>query len=594
MLRSAVLDPRRQRFSNSSFETSSGTPYVFRKNLAQNPRQVSTGNFIERQTRFSWVGSWVSQTWHPFITTATRYTAPSSPSSSPGGVDFGGNADLATPSTTGNWIAYPVLPGQTIVVSASAYGSKLAGWNFQYRFHDGLGNWVGVRAGGSSFADGQEGTTSITVPAGAAYFVARIQLGGAVGSVVAGDWFEYTGIRIETGVVVPSGYFDGGLSVPIRVNLATDPRATTYVGSAFGVLGWRNTRWFGGGTATGTYTTVTGASDGPLTGISTYARKTWTAINAVAGDLGFDHNPLNTRRTVPGDIWSASSYLRASATYGTGGASGAAMTIRWYDATGTFLSQVEGTRVALPGGQWVRISATATAPASAAQIIIVSDLDGVAIPSTGFTLDGTGLQMEQGSTVNSYMDGSYNPGLPSGQSTAWASTANGSVSYSYDPEMSVSWSGTVNSSASNLTSDRPASVYELTGNTALSRSARWASSGTRSCRVIPLGSSTSTYVQLSPNDLSILTPGRTYTVQAVCHVESPLAGTPNANARKIVFTSSVGSPLSSAAAPNVAGSYLLSFTFTVPQSATWATVQLWNGASAGNGDIWWDDVVILG
>ena len=590
MLRSAVLDPRRQRFSNSSFETSSGTPYVFRKNLAQNPRQVSTGNFIERQTRFSWVGSWVSQTWHPFITTATRYTAPSSPSSSPGGVDFGGNADLATPSTTGNWIAYPVLPGQTIVVSASAYGSKLAGWNFQYRFHDGLGNWVGVRAGGSSFADGQEGTTSITVPAGAAYFVARIQLGGAVGSVVAGDWFEYTGIRIETGVVVPSGYFDGVLPPQLRINRVTNPLNginTTVVGAQVG------SQWFGSN-GVGTRAHVTGASDGPDGGTE-YDRKTWTTAptNSIGGDIAYRFGASNAGAPiVAGQTYTWSSWWRRSWN-STLNANQLRWT--WYDATGAQVGSVPFVNFASPAaGVWQQVSTTQTAPAGAVAMSVVHYVTETSpMLNPGITLDSGKYLFEQAASAQPYFDGN-GTGAPAGQSATWAGTANGSVSYSYDPEMSVSWSGTVNSSASNLTSDRPASVYELTGNTALSRSARWASSGTRSCRVIPLGSSTSTYVQLSPNDLSILTPGRTYTVQAVCHVESPLAGTPNANARKIVFTSSVGSPLSSAAAPNVAGSYLLSFTFTVPQSATWATVQLWNGASAGNGDIWWDDVVILG
>jgi hypothetical protein len=46
-------------------------------------------------------------------------------------------------------------------------------------------------------------------------------------------------------------------------------------------------------------------------------------------------------------------------------------------------------------------------------------------------------------------------------------------------------------------------------------------------------------------------------------------------------------------ATNTAGSQTLTHTFTVNSAATWATVRLYNGASSGNGDVWWDDVVMV-
>lgn len=177
-----------------------------RANLAQNPEQVSGGSTGEGLRRFSWVGSYVTQAWGPYgITTATRFTAPASPPANPGGVDFGGNGDLGSPGTTGNWILYPVTPGSSVAITASAESSTGVGFNIQYRFHDGAGNWIGVRAGGASVVSGAEASASVTVPAGAAYIVARIQLGG--GAPSAGDWFEYTGIKIE--VATSGAYFSG-------------------------------------------------------------------------------------------------------------------------------------------------------------------------------------------------------------------------------------------------------------------------------------------------------------------------------------------------------------------------------------------------
>ena len=85
----------------------------------------------------------------------------------------------------------------------------------------------------------------------------------------------------------PAMESQGALTV-MRQNLATDPLATKYTGTTG--LGFRNSRWFGQNTPAGTYTLVTGAVDGPIPEITTYARKTWTSNNMGAsnGDTGFE------------------------------------------------------------------------------------------------------------------------------------------------------------------------------------------------------------------------------------------------------------------------------------------------------------------
>lgn len=206
-------------------------------------------------------------------------------------------------------------------------------------------------------------------------------------------------------------------------NLATDPAATNTAVDVGGA-GWRTSRWFGSTGAAGSYSLQTGVSDAPAgTGLTTYARKNWTAINTGSGgDLGYE----NTRATSTGvstqgmpfqggAVYTLSSYLRSSTNH-----SNANLSLFWHDAAGAYVSASASGNRPLVANQWFRMSVTATVPATATSAGIVSDLDGQ-IASVGQNLDGTGLMITQGASLYSYGDGN-SPGW------FWNGAANNSTS----------------------------------------------------------------------------------------------------------------------------------------------------------------------
>jgi hypothetical protein len=214
----------------------------------------------------------------------------------------------------------------------------------------------------------------------------------------------------------------------IRTNLATEPRATTFTVPANGA-GYKNVRWFGNAPAAGAYSLVTGAVDGPIPELTTYARKTWTASSTSSpGDTGFEHTSAtntNTNTGLPitgGQTYTFSSYLRSSAA----GKTNANIGLFWHDAAGVWISSVVSTPVAMTAGAWLRVSFTATAPANAASVGIVSDVDSGTFWLAGDTLDGTGLLIEPGQVLNPWFCGAT-PAL--GDFTYnWLGTANASAS----------------------------------------------------------------------------------------------------------------------------------------------------------------------
>lgn len=94
-----------------------------------------------------------------------------------------------------------------------------------------------------------------------------------------------------------------------------------------------------------------------------------------------------------------------------------------------------------------------------------------------------------------------------------------------------------------------------------------------------------------------MSPGTTYTVSATFVAGGPLAGTPGANARRIVAFTRRGSAgyvrTSSPQAPNAAGETRLSVTFTVPEGATEAFVRFYYGHSASSGSVFWDALKLV-
>ncbi len=197
-----------------------------------------------------------------------------------------------------------------------------------------------------------------------------------------------------------AGHGVGGVSAV--TNLATDPRATTLSST----LGWITGRWHGSG-GSGTYATVSNASDGP-NGIASYARKTWSAppsSMASSGDTGF--NNTNARMIVSeGDTYFISCYLRPSVVRNV------QVGVYQYTSSGSagVPARLYGAGTTASPNQWVRITYSYTVPSGVGQISIVCDsaantTGGAVNWAIGSTLDGTGLMIVKASGEYGYADG---------------------------------------------------------------------------------------------------------------------------------------------------------------------------------------------
>lgn len=132
----------------------------------------------------------------------------------------------------------------------------------------------------------------------------------------------------------------------------------------------------------------------------------------------------------------------------------------------------------------------------------------------------------------------------------------------------------------------------------MTRETAWSDSGTYSVRSSPNSASNDTF--MSPGgDLGGLrlgmTPGKTYTLSAAIRLTGAQTGTLSGSARRVTAWYTVAgshTQVATVAAANAAGSTRLSFSFSIPSNATAAWIRLYNGASSGGGDVWWDSVIL--
>ncbi len=126
----------------------------------------------------------------------------------------------------------------------------------------------------------------------------------------------------------------------------------------------------------------------------------------------------------------------------------------------------------------------------------------------------------------------------------------------------------------------------------------WAQNGTSSLRISPTAGTNDTFANVG-GDLGALRlgiqAGKTYTASGTIRLSAAQIGTLSGSARRLTAwytVSGVHTQTSSAAAANIAGSTRVSVTFSVPASATAAWLRLYNGTSVGNGDVWWDSIML--
>jgi hypothetical protein len=132
-----------------------------------------------------------------------------------------------------------------------------------------------------------------------------------------------------------------------------------------------------------------------------------------------------------------------------------------------------------------------------------------------------------------------------------------------------------------------------------SLSTDWASTGVSSLLLSPDSADNNSFYAPAGNAGVVFNMelDATYTVKAKIHLDDAQTGTLHPNARRIVAVTKVGSDpaveIKSDQAPNEAGDTELTLSFTVPDGASEAFIILYNGASQGNGDVYWDDLLLV-
>jgi hypothetical protein len=455
---------------------------------------------------------------------------------------------LSTPVNTSLW-----YPATDYVIGSGLAASTTYTWSVYVWVPSGGGTVLLMEAGGTvgaantTFDRWERISVTVTTPAsGMIYLRLRSASTIPAGTTIWVDdeLLESTPTALE--------YFDG--TNPIQ-NLATDPKPTTLTIPANGA-GWNGSRWFGT-SGTGAYSLVSNATDGPTFTLNAYIRKTWT-VGSNPGDTGFNHVTGNGLPINPGTTYTISSYMRSSAA----GKTNANITVQWRDSSGAVIgSLITGSQFSLPQGVWTRLSHTLTSPTNAAYAVIYSDQDGGTAWAPGDYLDGTGLLIEKTSVLNAY--------------------------YAGTGDFTYSWNGTVNNSSS---LQRGTGVLGISGTASVIQSTDWATAdGKKSLRVVPNGNSADTFADIG-SYLPAGSAGKTFTVSATMRLAQPQAVSTR---RRIEFFSTSGSYVNtwSNTGSNVIGSERQSLTFTIPAGQNWF-LRLYAGGAAGNGDVWWDDLLV--
>jgi len=218
--------------------------------------------------------------------------------------------------------------------------------------------------------------------------------------------------------------------------------------------------------------------------------------------------------------------------------------------------------------EWVNISGAVTTLGTGTTNISI-----IIYPSTtwsgGDTVYVDSILVEESTTINPYFDGNT-PSV-------------GDFFYG--------WSGVPGASQS--TQQSP-SVFSANTNECMAyQSVEWTSTGSKSMRITPTNSISNESFAVKWEMPEFIV-GRTYTVKAKIRLDAPLTGTLSENSRRIVVVrNGTGTLARSDSSPNFESVREVSTTFTVPAGTTALRVDLHNGASKGNGDVWWDDLMVV-
>ena len=362
----------------------------------------------------------------------------------------------------------------------------------------------------------------------------------------------------------------------VRTNLCTNP--------SFEV---NNTGWtaYSSGQINRTTTTAyAGSASASLPNLTTTS-----ALVSYGFDPAANSGTSSAWPVTPGDTWTISYYAKAISSTGTVG-------IRdiWLNSSNTFLSDDgNGTLVSVSTTGWTRITRTSTVPSSAAKMSFA------VVGGTGIYIDA--VLIEKASGAGTYFDGST---VNSGHTYAWTGTANSSTSTDTGPSFAsdLSGSGTLTSSLTKIRTNifkTPSLEATLPGGLNIGQSTSTTTgvvAGFKSLQITANGTNDSfASTEGGPSIYPGFTSGKTYTLSGYITLTAPLGGTLHARSRKIVLFHNNGTTYTEFAttqAPNAAGTYRVSTTFTIPSGTTEIFIRFYNGAPSGGGNVWWDAVLI--
>lgn len=563
---SGAVEVWRNLATNPSFETTSGTVEV-RRNLALDPRAIAVGNWgvVPGATGVATVAAVTGVTGFP-VTTAVRATWTTASTTVQGGLYY-------------NYVPVVAATAYTFSIYVSASQAQRLQMSIEWK-DSGGGNLSTSSAAGVDVVAGGVYRLSITAtaPASAARGVPTVYAAaGGSGTVWAlNSTLTGTAVLAEASSILGT-YFDGATQPRLRENLIPNPS------SAATVTGWSIN--------SGSITTARAASESrpgsPTTGA--------VSFTVVSGTTNFDVQWWDGTvailpQVIAGQVVTWSAWVKRST------AGGFAPKIRWRnEALTEVTTETSGATVTAVVGEWMRVSLTATVPVGATRAHPGVKVDAV---TAGLIVYLDDALLEVAGALGSYFDGAAPDAAGIGYE--WSGTANASSSYAYDLDLTPAWTGTANASASIMRGDQVAgfSAYNMVG---AIKSSRWGLHGS-SVRLIPNVAGNDSHVRYSLMPYS--PEGKTYTVVATSRLEAAqtgsLAGSTQMRNIAIDITGGgAGTRIHAYSTPpaNAAGITEQRLTFTVPQVAgspvTALNVRLYNGASQHNGDVWWDDLLII-
>lgn len=135
-------------------------------------------------------------------------------------------------------------------------------------------------------------------------------------------------------------------------------------------------------------------------------------------------------------------------------------------------------------------------------------------------------------------------------------------------------------------------------NCTAARDTSWKDGGNASVSLTPSGPSNDSFLVIG-GDLggfrAGMQAGKTYTISATIRLTGPQTGTLGGNGSRQItawYTNGGHNLTRGSQAPNAAGQQRVSVTYTIPPTATAAWIRLYNGASSGNGVVWYDNIMI--